>query len=162
MQNNTFDVETMSFIFDDTAIQNPTLSPCGRFTVSPKGYGFYVEHTGGGCTCWVKKLENGYLVITDGDLSHELGDDGKTFLMCFYDGDTENYEEGEWGNRVACMDLMVGIIPEDHLSEEGSVVCYLELTKIINNVYDKLDIFIDKDQALALVDIFKKIDLANT
>jgi hypothetical protein len=60
------------------------------------------------------------------------------------------------------MDLSVGILPEDHVSEEGSVVCYLEITKIINQVYDKLDIFIDKNQALALVDIFKKIDLANT
>jgi hypothetical protein len=34
--------------------------------------------------------------------------------------------------------------------------------QIINQVYNKADLFIDADQALALVDIFKKIDLANT
>jgi hypothetical protein len=162
MKNNTFDVDTMSFDFEGIAIQNPTCSPDGRFTVDLKGYGFYVEHTGGGCTCWVKKLENGYLVITDGDLSHELGECGNKFLMCFYDGDTEHYEEGEWGNRVACADLFVGVMPEDNYSEEGSVIDYVTLTKIINGVYDKCDIFIDRDQALALVDLFKKIDLANT
>jgi hypothetical protein len=159
MQNNTFHLDSMSYIFDDTAIQNPTLSPCSRFNVSPKDYGFYIEGTGGGCTAWVKQLENGFLVLTNGGLSHELGEVGKEFVMCFYDGKND---EDMWGNRVACMDLSVGILPEDHISAEGSVVCYLEITKIINQVYDKLDIFIDKNQALALVDIFKKIDLANT
>jgi len=159
MQNNTFDVDTMSFIFDNTAIQNPTLSPCARFTVSPKDYGFYIEGTGGGCSAWVKQLENGFLVLTNGGLSHELGDAGKDFVMCYYD---DKNDEDMWGNRVACMDLSVGILPQDHTSEEGSVVCYTEIAKIINRVYDKLDIFIDKNQALALVDIFKKIDLANT
>jgi hypothetical protein len=149
----------MSFIFDDTAIQNPTLSPCSRFTVSPKDYGFYIEGTGGGCTAWVKKLENGFLVLTNGNLGHDLGDSGKEFDMCYYDG--KNDEEA-WGNRVACMNMNVAILPTDHTTEEGSVVCYTEVTKIINQVYDKLDIYIDKNQALALVDIFKKIDLANT
>ena len=162
MKTNTFDLDTMSFEFDGVAIQNPTCSPDGRFTVDPKGYGFYVEHTGGGCTCWVKKLENGYLVMTDGDLSHELGECGKEFLMCYYDGNTEHYEEGEWGNRVACSNMFVGVVPEESCTEEGGVVDYLTLTKVINGVYDKCDIFIDKDQALALVDLFKTIDLANT
>jgi hypothetical protein len=161
MKNNTFDVDTMSFIFDDTAIQNPTLSPCARFTVSPKDYGFSIDGTGGGCTAWVKRLENGVLVLTNGNLGHELGEVGKGFDMCFYDGSDDD-DTDTWGNRIACMDLNVGIFPADHTTEEGSVVCYTEVTKIINKVYDKLDIFIDKNQALALVDIFKKIDLANT
>jgi hypothetical protein len=159
MKENFFDLETMSFSFEGTAIQNPTASPDGRFTVDPKGYGFYVDHTGGGCTAWVKKLENGYLVMTNNNLGHDLGEDGKEFTMCFYDGQDD---EEAWGNRVACTDLHVGIVPEEWRTEEGGVVDYLTLTKIINGVYDKCDIFIDKDQALALVDLFKTIDLANT
>lgn len=162
MKTNTFDLDTMSFEFDGVAIQNPTCSPDGRFTVDPKGYGFYVENTGGGCTAWMKKLENGYLVMTDGDLNHELGTDGKEFLMCYYDGSLDGYEEGEWGNRVACVNMFVGVMPEDFESELGSVVPYLTLSKVINGVYDKCDIYIDRDQALALVDLFKTIDLANT
>jgi hypothetical protein len=112
MKTNTFELETMSFEFDGVAIQNPTCSPCGRFTVDPKGYGFYAEHTGGGCTAWVKKLENGYLVMTDGECSHNLGTDGKEFLMCFYDG---NDQEEAWGNLVSCVNLFVGVIPEDSI-----------------------------------------------
>lgn len=104
----TFDLETMSFTFEGTSIQNPTASFCGRFTVDPKGYGFYVEHTGGGCTAWVKKLDNGYLVMTN-DLSHNLGEDGSEFTMCFYDGG----EEEIWGNLLACCDLYVGVVPDE-------------------------------------------------
>jgi len=159
MKTNTFDLDTMSFEFDGVAIQNPTCSPDGRFTVDPKGYGFGIDHTGGGCTAWVKKLENGYLVMTNDNLGHELGENGQEFTMCFYDGQDD---EEAWGNRVACAELYVGIIPEDHRTEKGGVVDYLTLTKVINGVYDKCDIFIDKDQALALVDLFKTIDLANT
>ena len=36
MKTNTFDLDTMSFEFDGVAIQNPTCSPDGRFTVNPK------------------------------------------------------------------------------------------------------------------------------
>lgn len=158
MKNNYFDVETMSFAFDYTAIENPTCSPCGRFSVDPRGYDFYVEHTGGGCTAWVKKLENGFLVMTN-EASHELGLIGESFTMCFYDGDQE---EDAWGNRVACADLQVGEVPQPITSNDGSVVDHSTLCKIINKVYDECDIFIDKDQALAMVDVFKKIDLANT
>jgi len=159
MKTNTFELETMSFEFEGIAIQNPTCSPDGRFRVDPKGYGFYVDHTGGGCTAWVKKLENGYLVMTNNNLGHDLGEDGTEFTMCFYDGEDD---EEAWGNRIACADLFVGVMPEDNCTEEGGIVDYITLTKVINGVYDKCDIYIDKDQALALVDLFKKIDLANT
>jgi hypothetical protein len=160
METNTFDLETMSFTFDGTSIQNPTASPCGRFTVDPKGYGFYVENTGGGCTAWVKKLDNGYLVITNGNLGHDLGEDGKEFDMCFYDGQDD---EEAWGNRVACTDLHVGVVPDElSLTPNGSTVDYATITKIINGVYDQISHRIDRDDALALVDLFKKIDLANT
>jgi hypothetical protein len=159
MKTNTFDLDTMSFEFEGVAIQNPTCSPDGRFTVDPKGYGFYVENTGGGCTAWVKKLENGYLVMTNGNLGHDLGECGKDFTMCFYDGQDD---EEAWGNRVACADLYVGVVPQEHRSHDGAVVDYITITKIINGVYNRCDIFIDADQALALVDLFKTIDLANT
>lgn len=160
MKNNFFDVDTMSFCFDGVAIQNPTASPDGRFTVDPKGYGFYVEHTGGGCTAWVKKLDNGYLVMTNGNLSHELGEDGKEFDMCFYDGSEEG-DTDMWGNRIVCTDMYVGVVPEDERSE-NSVVDHPTMCKIINGVYDRIDYRITKSEALALVDLFKKIDLANT
>ena len=159
MKTNTFDLDTMSFEFEGVAIQNPTCSPDGRFTVNPKGYGFYVDHTGGGCTAWTKKMENGYLVMTNDNLGHDLGEMGSQFTMCFYDGDDE---EESWGNRIACAELYVGTVPEEHRTEEGSVVDYLTLVKVINGVYDKCDIFIDKNQALALIDLFKTIDLENT
>lgn len=44
---NNFD---MSFLFDGVHIMNPTLSEDGRFSVSPKHYGFSIEGTGGGCS----------------------------------------------------------------------------------------------------------------
>ena len=88
---NQFD---MSFIFDGVHIMNPTLSEDGRFSVSPAHYGFTIEGTGGGCTAWVKHLEDGnVLVLTDeGGCSHNLDE---SLMMGLYDGD-EN--EGTWGN----------------------------------------------------------------
>ena len=159
MKNNTFDLDTMSFFFDDVAIQNPTVSPCGRFTVDPKGYGFYVDHTGGGCTAWVKKLDNGYLAMTNNNLGHDLGEDGTEFTMCFYDGQDD---EEAWGNCIVCCDLNVGVIPEDSVSNSGSVVDHATMCKIIKELNEKIATKINKEDALALVDIFKKIDLANT
>jgi hypothetical protein len=159
METNNFDLETMSFIFDGTAIQNPTASPCGRFTVDPKGYGFYVEHTGGGCTAWVKKLDNGYLVMTNDNLGHDLGRDGTEFTMCFYDGDEE---QDSWGTTVACFQLYVGVVPEESVTRNGAVVDYATVCKIIKEFNQQLDIKIDRADALLLVDIFKNIDLANT
>jgi hypothetical protein len=80
--------------------------------------------------------------------------------MCFYDGSEDG--ENSWGNRLACTDLFVGVLPTDLKTPDGWVVDYKTAVQIINQVYNKADLFIDADQALALVDIFKKIDLANT
>ena len=159
---NFFDVESMTFGFDGVSISNPTSSPDGRFTVSPKDYGFYVEHTGGGCTAWVKKLENGYLVLTDDNLNHELGETGSAFVMCYYDGDEGDDSECLWGNCIACTDLIVGHPPEYDISDEGSIVDHATMCKVINGVYKCIDRHINKTEALKLVDLFKKIDLANT
>jgi hypothetical protein len=94
---NPFD---MSFVFNDVHITNPTMSEDGRFSVSPKHYGFGIESTGGGCTAWSKRLDNGQvLVLTDeGGCTHKL-EDG--FLMGLYDGD-EN--EGTWGNCLGTIE----------------------------------------------------------
>jgi hypothetical protein len=102
-----FDAKGMYFTHDGTAITNPTLSECGRFTVSPEVYGFSVEHTGGGCTAWQKRVNNGWVVLTDAGCSHNIWEVGSPMLMGFYD----NAEDGEnmWGNEVACTDLLVGI-----------------------------------------------------
>lgn len=104
---DAFDPKDMSFTHEGTAITNPSLSECGRFTVSPEDYGFSVIHTGGGCTAWQKRVINGWVVVTDGDCSHELGKVGDSMLMGFYD----NAEDGEnmWGNAVKHIDLLVGI-----------------------------------------------------
>ena len=106
---DSFDLKDMSFTHEGTAITNPTVSECGRFTVSPEEYGFSVEHTGGGCTAWQKKVRNGWVVLTDGDCSHELGEAGSSMLMGFYDGSEEDDTECLWGNHLAHFDLLVGI-----------------------------------------------------
>lgn len=155
------DLENMSFTHNHTAIQNPTVSECGRWTETPEKYGFTVEGTGGGCTAWVKECDNGYVVLTNGNLSHNLGETGSSFVMCFYDG-KEDGDTDIWGNRLGCADLFVGVMPTDLTTHDGWVVDYKTVVQIINQVYNRTDIFIDSDQALALVDIFKKVDLANT
>lgn len=155
------DLENMSFLHNHTAIQNPTVTDCGRGVVSPETYGFEIEGTGGGCTAWVKKCENGIVVLTNGHLSHKLEKIGSKFVMCFYDG-KEDGDTDVWGNRLACTDLFVGVLPTDLTTPEGWVVDYPTVVQIINQVYNRTDIFIDTDQALALVDIFHKVNLSNT
>lgn len=155
------DLDNMSFTWEHTSIQNPTVTDCGRGMTSPEVYGFEIEATGGSCTAWVKKCDNGYVVLTNGNLSHKLGKLGSRLVMCFYDGD-ENGDIDVWGNRLACVDLLVGIMPTTLTTPEGGVVDHHTVVKIINQVYNETDLFIDTNQALALVDIFKKIDLANT
>jgi len=94
---NAFD---MSFIFNDVHITNPTMSEDGRFSVSPKHYGFEIQSTGGGCTAWVKQLDDvKVLVLTDdGGCSHKL-DDG--FMMGLYDG---SEDEGTWDNCLGVIE----------------------------------------------------------
>jgi hypothetical protein len=92
---NQFD---MSFIHNGVHIMNPTMSEDGRFSVSPKHYGFSIESTGGGSSAWVKYLDKGVLVLCSEDCSHNL-DDG--FMMGFYDG---SEDEGTWGNCLGIID----------------------------------------------------------
>jgi len=100
------DLEDFSFTHEGSAITNPTLSECGRFLVSPEEYGFNVTWTGGGCSAWEKRVGDKWVVITDGDCSHELGGVGSSFMMGFYDG---NDEETSWGEMIAHKTLIVGV-----------------------------------------------------
>ena len=109
MNDNLMDLDSMAFVHDNTAITNPTCSYDGFQTVSPKFYGFEIWGTGGNCSAWVKKLDDGYVVLTnDGGLSHELGDTLAPFMMCFYDGS----DDETWGECLVCVDLKVGILPD--------------------------------------------------
>jgi len=109
MNDNVMDLDHLAFIHECTAITNPTCSHDGFQTVSPAFYGFENWQTGGGCTAWVKKLEDGYVVLTgDSGLTHKLGETLDPFLMCFYDGAKDDI----WGNCLACVNLQVGILPD--------------------------------------------------
>lgn len=117
MKKSDLDLYDMTFNYDGTAISNPTLSTCARFTVDPvKEYGFSIVHTGGGCTALEKKVEGGYVVLSR-EVSHELGDDLTPFLMGFYDG----AEDGEtmWGNELKIVKLQVGVpvVTEDEIDD---------------------------------------------
>jgi hypothetical protein len=60
-----------------------------------KREGFYIEHTGGNCTAWVKKLETGqFVVITDASgCTHEVKNG---HMIGIYDG-----SEGDlWGDLI--------------------------------------------------------------
>lgn len=107
MKKNDFDLYDMTFNHYGTAISNPTLSTCARFTVDPiKEYGFEIIHTGGGCTALQKKVEGGWVVLSR-EVSHELGENLTPFLMGFYD----DSEDGEtmWGNELGMAKLQVGV-----------------------------------------------------
>jgi|LakWasM116_HOW13_FD_contig_111_31109_length_1321_multi_11_in_0_out_0_1 hypothetical protein len=104
--NSDVTLTERGFVFQGIEITNPTLSPCGRFQVDPKkAYGFYVYHTGGGCTALqLDTKDGGYIWLTDMDLSHELPTTaGKPFMMGFYD------KEGE---EIAIFNLKTAVAPE--------------------------------------------------
>jgi hypothetical protein len=93
-----------SFMHNGIHITNPTLSEDGREVVSPSHYDFTIESTGGGCTAWVKRSEDGVLVVTDDSgLSHNLKDN---IMLGLYDG---SEDEGSFGHCLAFADLKVGI-----------------------------------------------------
>ena len=48
--------KSVGFEFNGNWITNPYLSECGRFAVDPSYYGFYIQHTGGGCMALQKDL----------------------------------------------------------------------------------------------------------
>jgi hypothetical protein len=85
------------FEHDGHAVHNPTMSECGRFSVSPEYYGFAVYHTGGGCTAWRRELPDGrYMLLTDVEdgLTHVFSD-GEAILLGLYDEEGENISYSE-------------------------------------------------------------------
>jgi hypothetical protein len=105
MKKSDFDLYDMTFNCDGTAISNPTVSTCGRFTVDPiTEYGFEIMHTGGGCTALQKKVNGGWVVLSR-ECTHKLGENLTPFIMGFYDG-----SEGDmWGNELGISYLQVGV-----------------------------------------------------
>lgn len=67
-----FNVHLLIFTFEDTDVQDPTLSECGRFTVAPSEYGFQVREN----ATWVKQLENGDVLQLSGSTYKLIGVDG--------------------------------------------------------------------------------------
>lgn len=85
--------ELVFFEHNGHAITNPTMSECGRFSVSPAYYGFTVWHTGGSCTAWRLELaDERYLLLTDSDggcgSTHQF-EDGEPILLGLYEDECE-------------------------------------------------------------------------
>ena len=82
---------TFVFAHEGTIVQNPCLSTCGRFAVSPDQYGFDVWDTGGGCKAWGRffQLENGrsvHMLVTDRNGGIDF-DPGEPAVLGVYDTD---------------------------------------------------------------------------
>jgi len=129
------DLEDFSFTHEGSAITNPTLSECGRFLVSPEEYGFTITWTGGGCSAWEKRVGDKWVVITDGDCSHELGGVGSSFMMGFYDG---NDEETAWGEMIAHKTLIVGV--HDTTEDEIEEIAYNAVNALALSIQNDLGV----------------------
>lgn len=87
------------FSHNGVEIENPTLSECGRFNISPEYYGFTIWQTGGGCTAHGREFnldgQNVIMLITNGDLCH-VTDDATHFVVGLYDQDMEALDVNVW------------------------------------------------------------------
>lgn len=93
---------TYTFEHGGVAIHDPMSSECGRFRYAvnqdesiPRGYGFDIIETGGGCTAWARDFtlygRAVQMLVTDtGGLNHaiEVGEDS---LIGVYAQDSENF-----------------------------------------------------------------------
>lgn len=88
-----------AFFHNDTEIENPTVSECGRFNVSPEYYGFTIWQTGGGCTAHGKEFildgQTVLMLVTDGDLNH-VTDDTTQCTIGLYDPEMEALDIDVW------------------------------------------------------------------
>jgi hypothetical protein len=85
--------ELVFFEHNGHAIHNPTMSECGRFSVTPDHYGFSVYYTGGSNTAWRLELpDRRYLLLTDSEggagSTHEFKD-GDPIMLGLYEDDGE-------------------------------------------------------------------------
>lgn len=89
------------FKHNDIHIIDPTMSECGRFSVSPAYYGFKIDDQAGGFTAWVKRIDQGILVLSNCEKnSHIIGD--CFHLYCLYDGSTEF---GNYGKLIEIISM---------------------------------------------------------
>lgn len=88
-----------AFSHNGMQIDNPTISECGRFNVSPEYYGFTIWETGGGCTAhgreFVLEGRKVLMLITNGDLCHVTNED-TNFVIGLYDEEMEALEINVW------------------------------------------------------------------
>jgi hypothetical protein len=85
--------ELVYFEHNGHAIHNPTMSECGRFSVTPDQYGFSIYYTGGSNTAWRLELpDRRYLLLTDSEggagSTHEFKD-GDPIMLGLYEDDGE-------------------------------------------------------------------------
>lgn len=88
-----------AFEFGGTEIENPLMSECGRFSVSPEYYGFTVWQTGGGCTAHGQTFmldgKPVVMLLTDGDLN-QVDSDTITATVGLYDENIEDAIANSW------------------------------------------------------------------
>ena len=104
-----------------------------------------------------KEISNRIHEILKSKEEESGGDEGED-----QEGDDGDEEQESWGTTVVCFQLNVGVVPEDSVTKGGAVVDHATMCKIIKEFNQKIDMKIDRADALVLVDIFKNIDLANT
>lgn len=90
----SFNCDQVRFVFEDNDIQDPTMSECGRFDMTPDYYGFQKTPAG----IWWKRIEDDYTLILDGTafaLANPVGEFiGRVLLSevafdCEFDPDAE-------------------------------------------------------------------------
>lgn len=88
-----------AFSHNGTEIENPTISECGRFHVSPEYYGFTIWQTGGGCTAHGREFTlNGQpvlMLVTNGDLCH-VTDETTESTIGLYDPELNSLDINVW------------------------------------------------------------------
>lgn len=88
------------FKHNDIYIVDPTMSECGRFSVSPAYYGFEIDNQAGGFTAWIKRIDKGILVL--GDTRGHSHNVENGYIYALFD-DTTDY--GNYGNLIEIISM---------------------------------------------------------
>ncbi len=91
------------FVFSHNGvdIENPTISECGRFNVSPEYYGFTIWQTGGGCTAHGQEFlldgKTVLMLVTNGNFCHVSDDDDSSeFTVGLFNSDDMDELDINW------------------------------------------------------------------
>ena len=119
------------FEHEDMQITNPTVSECGRFTLSPEKYGFHIAQTGGGRTAWLRRIPGGrHVALTDrSGTTSQLGKDCDPFLLSVY-------RDGERDAEV--FEMLVGV--PNPLEEDDSETLHTAEPPFTGSVTRNVDI----------------------